>query len=104
MGQAQRKNTMDLPVYMHYQILRGYLLKQTRYVTQRDITKDVGLSGTETRAVCNAYPCLAIGTTEGYRLAKYASKGEVQHAVSTLMNRSIKMLNRAQALSGLLSR
>jgi len=104
MGQALRKNTTDLPIYQEYATLRDYLMMQSRYRTQSQITAATGLSGVRTRAVCNAYPCLAIGTTDGYKLAMYASKAEIQYAVSTLMNRSIKMLNRAQALSGLLAR
>lgn len=102
MNIAKQLQTLDL--YAEYGILRDYLLQQTRYVTQSEITHVTGLSGVKTRQICNAYPCLAIGTTEGYRLARYASKAEVQHAASTLMNRSIKMLQRAQALSGLLAR
>lgn len=93
-----------LELYDTYAILRDYLLLQTRWVTQGEITTSTGLTGVATRQICNAYPCLAIGSTEGYRLARYATKADIQHAVSTLMNRSIKMLNRAQALSGLLAR
>ena len=103
MAQAQR-TTKNLAVYCEYGILRDYLMLQTRYVTQGEITHNTGLTGVMTRRICNAYPCLAIGTTEGYRLARYASKAEIQHAAATLMNRSIKMLTRAQALSGLLAR
>ena len=93
-----------IDLYPAYSRLRDYLLQQTRFVTQAQITEHTGLSGVQTRQICNAYPCLAIGNTEGYRLVRYASEAEVQHAVSTLMNRSIKMLERAQALSGTLVR
>ena len=102
MNTAQKLYTLDLSE--EYAILRDYLLKQTRYVTQREITADTGLSGSKTRQICNAYPCLAVGSTEGYRCARYAPKQDIQHAVSTLTGRSVKMLERAQALSGLLVR
>jgi hypothetical protein len=103
MANAQR-TIENLAVYSEYQILRDYLMKQTRFVTQSQITADTGLSGPMTRKVCNAYPCLAVGTGLGYKLARYCSTETIQQATATLMNRSIKMLNRAQALSGLLAR
>jgi len=99
---ATQRKLEGFNLYSEYAILRDYLMQQTHFVTQASITADTGLSGVLTRQICNAYPCLAIGTTEGYRLAKYASKAQIQYAVSTLMNRSMKMLARAQKLSGLL--
>ena len=103
MNNTARK-LQDAPLYNEYSTLRDYLMQQTRWVTQQDITHATGLSGVVTRQICNSYPCLALGSTGGYRLAKYATQRDIQHAVSTLMNRSIKMLNRAQKLSGLLAR
>ncbi len=98
-------NTAEkLEMYDTYAILRDYLMTRTDWVTQESITCVTGLSGKLTRQICSAYPCLAVGSTEGYKLARYCSPADIQHAVYTLTGRSIKMLERARALSGLLVR
>lgn len=86
-------------------ILRSYLMTidNQRWVTQGTITGDTGLSGVITRQVCNAYPCLAVSSTSGYKLARYATTAQIQGTVASLTNRSIKMLERAKRLSQLLA-
>jgi len=96
------KTNVDL--YPQYLTLRDYLLRQTRWTKQSDITAATGLNGVTTRQICNAYPCLALGSTKGYRAARNATPADIQHAVSTLTSRSIKMLERANRLSHLLVR
>ena len=89
--------------YISYTLLKRYLMARTRWVTQKEITHAIGMSGVQVRRVCNAYPRLALGGQDGYRYARYAKPQDIQHAVATLTQRSIKMLARAQDLSELLA-
>ena len=100
---ARKQDELEL-LRQDYYFLREYLMQQKGWVTQNTITHYTGMKGTRVREICNAFPRLAIGSTEGYILAQYASKAQIQHAVSTLIGRSNKMLTRAQALSELLVR
>jgi len=101
---AQRKRDELEHLRQDYFFLREFLMQQRDWVTQSSITHYTGLKGTRVREICNLWPQLAIGSTEGYILAQYASRSQIQHAVSTLIGRSNKMLTRAQALSELLRR
>lgn len=86
-------------------ILRSYLMTvdNFRWVTQSTIFANTGLTGVIVRQVCNAYPTLAVSSTSGYKLAHYATRAQIQRTVASLTNRSIKMLERAKRLSGLLT-
>ena len=99
------KTKISIDLGWAFTILRSYLMTidNQRWVTQGTITEMTGLSGVVTRQVCNAYPCLAVSSTSGYKLARYATTAQIQRSVASLTNRSIKMLERAKRLSQLLA-
>ena len=73
------------------------------WVTQSEIELHTGVKGVTMRQVCQAYPATFVSSTEGYKLAMYSTRREIQHCVAVLMQRSERMLHRAQALSGRLA-
>lgn len=84
----------------HYErnAMVNFMLDQTGWVTQTEITNYTGLSGVQVRRVCQVYQDQFISSTEGYKLTVNASRREIQHCVATLISRANKMLNRARNL------
>ena len=76
----------------------------TDWTTASTINDMTGVIPYDVRVVCQQYPHLLVSSTAGYKLARYASRDEVQHCVSTLLSRSEKMISRAAALSVQLGR
>ena len=65
--------------------------------------KDIPMKGTKVRAVCNEYAGHFVSnTSQGYKLARYATAEEIEHSINDLRSRSQKMLTRARALEGVL--
>ena len=88
----------------NFWIMRTFLLGRPGvWTTQSEITAATNLRGTEVREICQNFPASFVSSTFGYKSVANASRGEVQHNVTVLISRSTKMLERAAALSGLLS-
>ena len=90
---------------MNMLALRNYLMTTPmhEWTTQSTITAWTGLTGVEVRQVMQEFPAGFVSSTSGYKLAKYASRRDIQHCVTTLLSRSEKMIARAAALSGRLA-
>lgn len=84
--------------------VREFLLTRPHWTTSAEITRGTGHTGVAIRKACQAYPRTFVSSTMGYKLAAYATRGEIQHNVSTLISRSTKMLARASELSTHLAR
>ena len=84
--------------------VRIFLATRTTWTTSATITRETGHRGTAIRAACQAYPRTFVSSTFGYKLALYATRGELQHNVASLISRSTKMLVRASELSTHLAR
>lgn len=84
--------------------VREYLATQQGWTTSGIITSVTGFNGVAIRLACQAYPRTFVSSTEGYKLAAYATRAEIQHNVASLIQRSTKMLARASQLSSHLAR
>jgi len=71
----------------------------TQWKTASEIYLMTGVAPKLIRAVCQKYPHLLVSSNEGYKLARYADRYEVQSCVSDLLARSAKMIARASRLS-----
>jgi NADPH-dependent curcumin reductase CurA len=81
-----------------YLILRNYL-NDGEWHKQKEITNATGLMGATVRQICQAHPDEFLGcVSSGYRLVKYATQGEIDHAINSLRSRARKILKRARAL------
>ena len=98
MNEQQQRQTSS------YVSVREYLMTRTGWVNQTEITQVTGVSGKDMRVLCQMYPASFVSSVDGYKLVRYATKGEIQHCVTMLIGRSAKMLARASALSGHLAR
>ena len=81
-------------------IINSYLRTvSTVWKTAAQIYLMTGIAPKSIRAVCQKYPHLLVSSNEGYKLARYADRYEVQSCVSDLLSRSAKMIARASRLS-----
>ena len=82
-------------------IIRSFLMTQpvAEWTTARDLSAWTGISTRAIRQVAQDYPTLLVTGQRGYKLAAYASKGDLQESVHHLLSRSNKLLSRAAALS-----
>ena len=99
----QTAKKIDLSVEM--EVLHSYLRTKAfaRWSTSSNIRERTGLSAIIVRRVCQRYPALFVSSTDGYKLAAYATRAEIQHCVATLISRSDKMIRRAAVLSSRLA-
>lgn len=84
--------------------VREFLATRKHWTTSGTISTVTGFNGVAIRQACQAYPRTFVSSTLGYKLAVYATRGEIQHCVATLISRSTKMLSRASDLSTHLAR
>jgi len=87
--------------YSDRAIIRSFLMTQpvAEWTTARELSNWTGISTRAIRQVAQDYPTLLVTGQRGYKLAAYASKGDLQESVHHLLSRSNKLLSRAAALS-----
>jgi len=88
-----------------YVALRSYLINQSphMWLTSGQINADLGIAPKQVRRICQEHPAEFVSSTDGYKSVGRANKEEIQHCVTTLIQRSNKMLVRASALSAKLT-
>lgn len=65
-------------------------------------SKTIPLLHRKIRLICEKYPDRVMSGQQGYKLTRFASKEEIQHAVRDLMSRCAHMTRRANALADLI--
>lgn len=83
-------------------ILVDYLFDRMNWTTSREIRRDTNLTPLRVRQLAQAYPCLLVSSSEGYKLTTNATRREVIASVQSLLERAAKISHRAAQLASMI--